>query len=173
MNTQDKLDRENNQNDFQKILVAVDESSASDRILETAMQLAQKDRSQLKIVHCTKEPNSLTSTMLTAGSLNGYGGVYSREMYEAEEQVRQETEARLQEWLRHLLQQASDRGITAEFDCQFGDAGRKICDLARDWQADLIIVGRRGRTGLSEMLLGSVSNYLVHHAPCSILIVQG
>lgn len=47
-----------------------------------------------------------------------------------------------------------------------------ICELARNWNADLIILGRRGRTGLSELLLGSVSNYVLHHAPCSVLTVQ-
>jgi hypothetical protein len=34
-------------------------------------------------------------------------------------------------------------------------------------------MGRRGRTGISELLLGSVSNYVTHHATCSVLIVQG
>ncbi len=38
--------------------------------------------------------------------------------------------------------------------------------------ADLIVLGRRGRTGLAEALLGSVSNYVLHHAPCSVLVVQ-
>lgn len=34
-------------------------------------------------------------------------------------------------------------------------------------------MGRRGHKGLSEILLGSVSNYVVHHAPCSVLVLQG
>ncbi|RMG10302.1 MAG: universal stress protein, partial [Cyanobacteria bacterium J055] len=37
----------------------------------------------------------------------------------------------------------------------------------------LIIVGRRGRQGIEEAVLGSVSNYVVHHAPCSVLAIQG
>ena len=47
-----------------------------------------------------------------------------------------------------------------------------ICNAAISWQADLIIMGRRGRTGLSELFLGSVSNYVLHHAPCAVLVVQ-
>ncbi len=39
--------------------------------------------------------------------------------------------------------------------------------------ADLIVVGRRGRSGLSELILGSASNYVLHHAPCSVLTLQG
>ncbi|MGC1393382.1 MAG: universal stress protein [Coleofasciculaceae cyanobacterium] len=36
----------------------------------------------------------------------------------------------------------------------------------------MVVVGRRGRTGLAEAFLGSVSNYVVHHAPCSVLVIQ-
>jgi nucleotide-binding universal stress UspA family protein len=159
-------------NAFLKVLVAVDDSSASDRVLEKAIEIAKNYGSCLKIFHCTKEPASITSSILTAGSINAYGGVYAREIYEAEEKLQQEAEQRLQAWLQHLAKQASDRGVIAEFDSQIGDAGKKICELARDWQADLIIIGRRGRTGLSEMLLGSVSNYVIHHASCSVLVIQ-
>ncbi|NEO28803.1 MAG: universal stress protein, partial [Kamptonema sp. SIO4C4] len=35
-----------------------------------------------------------------------------------------------------------------------------------------VIIGRRGRVGLSEILLGSVSNYVLHHAPCAVMVVQ-
>jgi nucleotide-binding universal stress UspA family protein len=44
--------------------------------------------------------------------------------------------------------------------------------MARSWPADLIVIGRRGRTGLKEALMGSVSNYVVHHAPCTVMVVQ-
>ncbi len=44
--------------------------------------------------------------------------------------------------------------------------------MARAWSADLILVGSRGLKGLKEMFLGSVGNYVTHHAPCSALIVR-
>ncbi|MGF1602952.1 MAG: universal stress protein [Thermosynechococcaceae cyanobacterium] len=53
-----------------------------------------------------------------------------------------------------------------------GDAGFSICDVARTWQADVIIVGRRSRAYLSKLFLGSVSNYISHHSPCSVFIVH-
>ncbi len=53
-----------------------------------------------------------------------------------------------------------------------GNPAHNICDLAQTWSADLILVGSRGRTGIKEMFLGSVSNYITHHAPCSVLIVH-
>jgi nucleotide-binding universal stress UspA family protein len=181
MNLQNRIsekidDRENYSNeidrDFQKILVAVDDSSTSDRILAKAIALAEKYESCLKIFYCTKESTPITSTTFAINTINAYGGVYSREIYEEEDRLRQEAEERLQLWLQDLVKQASDRHVRAEFAYYLGDPGKEICDLALNWQANLIIIGRRGRTGLSEMLLGSVSNYVVHHAPCSVLIVQ-
>lgn len=53
-----------------------------------------------------------------------------------------------------------------------GSPERSICEIAQTWEADLIIVGSRGLTGIKEMFLGSVSNYVTHHAPCSVLIVR-
>ncbi len=54
-----------------------------------------------------------------------------------------------------------------------GDPGRIICEIARDCDADLIVMGRGNHSGLNEFFLGSVSNYVLHHAPCSVLAVQG
>ncbi|MHC5743836.1 MAG: universal stress protein [Nostoc sp.] len=62
----------------------------------------------------------------------------------------------------------------AESSYQTGDPGTNICDLARSWGAGfLIVLGRRGLKGTAQTLAGSVSNHVVHHAPCSVLVVQG
>jgi hypothetical protein len=61
-----------------------------------------------------------------------------------------------------------DRRISA--DCRH--PGPTICKLAHDWPADLIVLGNRGRSGMAELLLGSVSNYVLHHAACSVLVVK-
>jgi nucleotide-binding universal stress UspA family protein len=70
-------------------------------------------------------------------------------------------------------QKAEAQGIEAEFRYDLGSAESLICQLAAEWQSDLIVLGRRGRRGLKEILLGSVSTYVTHHATCSVLVVQG
>lgn len=84
--------------------------------------------------------------------------------------------------LRYLCNQATQLGVKAEFSQNIGEPSRMICvsaaspereNVAQNWQADVIIVGRRGRRGISELLMGSVSNYVLHHAHCSVFIVQG
>ena len=47
-----------------------------------------------------------------------------------------------------------------------------IIDEAKKWNADLIVVGSHGRTGLTRLLLGSVAQAIVVHGPCSIEVVR-
>jgi nucleotide-binding universal stress UspA family protein len=54
----------------------------------------------------------------------------------------------------------------------FGDAKTKIIENATKWDADLIIVGSHGWKGLNRFLLGSVSDAVARHAPCSVEIVR-
>ena len=75
-------------------------------------------------------------------------------------------------WVEELCKQAIDKGISVESDVEEGNSGPLICDLAAKWGADLIILGRTRRGRLSERFLGSVSNYVIHHTPCSLLLVR-
>jgi len=53
-----------------------------------------------------------------------------------------------------------------------GDPFSAICQTAEQAQADLIVMGSHGRTGLAHVLLGSVAERVVRHAPCPVLIVR-
>lgn len=52
------------------------------------------------------------------------------------------------------------------------DPPRAIIDAAREWPADLIVLGSHGRRGFERLLLGSVAESVVRHAPCSVDIVR-
>ncbi|MCY7366658.1 MAG: universal stress protein [Chamaesiphon sp.] len=62
--------------------------------------------------------------------------------------------------------------IQAEILQSFGDTGPTICTVAKTWGADLIIMGRNQKSVLTEIFLGSTSNDVLHHAHCSVLIIQ-
>jgi nucleotide-binding universal stress UspA family protein len=53
-----------------------------------------------------------------------------------------------------------------------GDPRRRLIEDCRDWQADLVIVGSHGRHGMDRLLLGSVSEAVAVHAPCSVEIIR-
>jgi nucleotide-binding universal stress UspA family protein len=63
-------------------------------------------------------------------------------------------------------------GIKAEGVVPRGDARVEIVAAATEWKAHLIIVGSHGRTGLQRWLLGSVAEYIVRHAPCSVEVAR-
>ncbi|MGK7928814.1 MAG: universal stress protein [Spirulina sp.] len=157
---------------FQKILVAIDRESTPPEVLEKAVSLAKQFSGHLMLFHCISEPFSNSSNVLAAGSMGIYGGSYSVEMLEQSQKLAQQEKDAVLAWLQSWCQKLTDLGVATEFDYKQGDAGQAICALAKSWDADTIVIGRRGRSGLSEMLLGSVSNYVLHHAPCTVMVVQ-
>jgi nucleotide-binding universal stress UspA family protein len=55
---------------------------------------------------------------------------------------------------------------------EVGDVARTICGIAEELGVDVIVVGSHGRTGLGRLFLGSVSEHVVRHAPCPVLVVR-
>ncbi|MBE9128886.1 MULTISPECIES: universal stress protein [unclassified Coleofasciculus] len=155
---------------FQKILVALDLSPQSPKVFEQALEIAQNEHSQLMLFHCLSwdVEGEAGLFMGTVGGADLYGSLLGQRQKHLQDEVKT-----VREWLQTYQQQATSMGIATEFDCRIGDLGPQICALAHTWQTDLIVIGRRGYKGLSEIWLGSVSNYVIHHAPCSVLIVQG
>jgi len=65
-----------------------------------------------------------------------------------------------------------EAGFTVEKHAREGDPAHVIIEVADEKDADLIVVGARGVSGLRRFMLGSVSSKLAHHAPSSVLIVR-
>jgi nucleotide-binding universal stress UspA family protein len=66
----------------------------------------------------------------------------------------------------------SDAGLTTIRDTVKGNPKEEIISEAGTWSADLIVVGSRGRRGLKRWLLGSVSEAVARHAPCSVEVIR-
>jgi nucleotide-binding universal stress UspA family protein len=63
-------------------------------------------------------------------------------------------------------------GLATETAVREGDPRTVIVDEAKEWSADLIVMGTHGYTGLKRWLLGSVAQAVVSHAPCSVEVVR-
>jgi nucleotide-binding universal stress UspA family protein len=156
---------------YRKILVAVDHSALQTYLLDKAIGLAKLMKADLMIVHALSAYEEGSPGL----PVRAYHSYYPISDSIAWETYQKRWEAYEQDGIKELQQlaaEATTEGIKTEFTQTAGDPGRVICDMAASWQADMIVVGNRGRSGLSEFFLGSVSNYVMHHAPCSVLVVH-
>jgi nucleotide-binding universal stress UspA family protein len=77
------------------------------------------------------------------------------------------------ERLQAYAERAKAGNVKVEILQNYGDTGPLICEAAKIWSAEAILIGRRDRDSmLSEALLGSTSNYVLHHAACSMMVIQ-
>ncbi|MBD2690869.1 universal stress protein [Anabaena catenula] len=157
---------------FHKILVALDKSETSEYIFEQALFMAKASDAAMMLLHVLSplEDPYLNPIFLQPET------IYPSLQTEAIKRYMQAWDELKNErltWMQSLTQTAINAGVKTEFTQSVGSAGRLICELASSWQADLIIVGRRGHSGMTELFLGSVSNYVLHHAPCSVMTMQG
>jgi nucleotide-binding universal stress UspA family protein len=136
---------------FQVIIWSSDGSEHADRALEYARQLAEANSARLVAVH-VKE--------VTVGRAAGYPIQIDEE----------ELEQKIQGQTKDL----KDAGVDASYEQRnttAGGAAHAIADAAKEAGAELIVVGTRGQGPISGLLLGSVTQRLLHVAPCPVLAV--
>lgn len=156
---------------FQKILVGLALTPTNQSVFQEALDLAIAHHGQLFLFHSISAESAIAPPPFS-GEL-GLSPHLVEQAYQVEQlHLDQQTQA-TREYLAHLCEQAAQQGVRAESAYQLDEPGRSLCRKAEEWDADLLIVGRRGRRGLAEVLLGSVSNYVLHHSPCTVMVVQG
>jgi nucleotide-binding universal stress UspA family protein len=73
---------------------------------------------------------------------------------------------------RDMVHRLQEAGLEAVPERRDGDPAEQIVRAAESWEADLVVMGNHGRTGLRRLLMGSVARNVLLHAPCSVLIVR-
>lgn len=155
-----------------KILVAVDPQGFNTALVDQSISLASATGADLKLISILTGYGEGTPSMFVYPGLTGYPPVMEDSLWQ-DYQERYETYAKKSlDKLRHLKTRAQAAGVSTDTIQLLDSPGRAICEEARQWKADLIIVGSHGRRGLSEIFLGSVSNYVMHHAACSVMVVH-
>jgi nucleotide-binding universal stress UspA family protein len=158
---------------FKRILVALgDEPEIASHVMAEALATAQAGPACLNLLHVlfplkSGFPDPMYMT------LDGAFTTVNTEAFSAYVSEWKILQRKNLERLNEMVNEARQLGIPAEAHQVIGEPNRKICEVAESWNADLIVMGRRGRQGMSEFLLGSVSSYVMHHAPCAVLTVQG
>jgi nucleotide-binding universal stress UspA family protein len=139
------------------IVVGVDGSKPSIEASHQAMDLAQQTGAKLTFVFVIETPQ-----VIPVGPLSGYVTTAP---------ARSDDDVRKAEAL--VEQIAKERpGLTVTTRVELGQPAEVICELAGQLKADLVVVGARGHNAAQRFFLGSVSDRVVHHAPCPVLVVR-
>jgi nucleotide-binding universal stress UspA family protein len=136
---------------FKTVIWATDGSAAADRALPYAKALAEGEGGTLVAVH---------SKEIFAGRGGGYPVLADESELEAK--------------IRGQVDEAREEGRDAAFRLVTGVSGHAahlIADVAHELEADVIVVGTRGHAPVAGLLLGSVTQRLLHIAPCPVLAV--
>jgi len=138
---------------YRRILVAVDGSEASNKALVAALQLARDRDAHVLLLHCVDELLLLAAGGLGAGT--------------APEQGR-----KVLDDAAAIAQGAGARCETRLADMPAQRLGETVAGQARDWGADLIVIGSHGRRGIGRVLLGSGAEQILRLAPVPVLCVR-
>jgi nucleotide-binding universal stress UspA family protein len=137
------------------IVVGVDGSEASKEALRWAIREAELRHATLRAVHAWLYPAVLTGGFVPPDALDW-------------NVLRSDAEEALHATLREVA--GEDPRANIERIVVDGPAARALVEAAKD--ADLLVVGSRGHSGFTGLLLGSVSQQCAHHAPCAVVIMR-
>jgi nucleotide-binding universal stress UspA family protein len=141
------------------IVAGIDLSAPSEQALERAAALAQLNGATLVMVHAQADD----------APIENVDNEVLKQIGEVSAAVRAEEVKRLADKHRQLIA----RGISVELVHRTGPPGEVVSEVAKEREAELIVIGTHGHTGLQRFLLGSVATAVLRHAPCDVLVCRG
>lgn len=141
---------------YKRILVPVDGSEASTKALVAALQLAREGSGRVRLLHALDELAYL-SGFEVGGDLLGIAREYGART------------------LQEALAVAGSAGVPADtklVESRGARLGDVVAAEAREWEADLVVVGTHGRRGMGRVLLGSGAEQVIRQAPVPVLTVR-
>jgi nucleotide-binding universal stress UspA family protein len=148
-----------------KILIATDGSEYSRKAVEKCCQIISAEgHTDIKIIS--------TVDRITPIAAEPFG--VSNQFYaEIETDLLNQAQNAVDAAKEIFRAKCAAKNISIETEVFKGSVKETIVDEAKDFKADIIAVGSHGYGFLNRMLLGSVSDFVIHHAPCSVLVVRG
>lgn len=141
-----------------KVLIALDQSRHSQRALEFVTRMRWPAGSRVIVL-------SVLQSVINAVAAPYETSAMGIELMTEQRRI-------LDELVTTAVRRLRESGFSTEGHVLAGDPRETLMHEARDQRADLIVMGSRGRTGFSKLMLGSVSSHIVTHAPCSVLVVK-
>jgi nucleotide-binding universal stress UspA family protein len=151
-----------------KILIAVEASEFSHKALQQCLRLVNLAQAELLIL-TVEEPIMAPTTSTLPGVLGGDPTLVMQQEVEILKIEAQRAQSAL-DWAERACQQAGIGQYSIR--SEFGDPKHLICEVAQQEAVDLIVVGSESHGFLDRLLTGSVSDFVVNHAHCSVLVIH-
>lgn len=139
---------------YRKILVALDGSEASRKALRAALGLARAHGAAL---HALGVEEHLPHYAATVGEV---------------EEAKEEQDTFFGRVMDEARRVAEEQGLGLSTEVRAGNAAQHIVQVAREGGFDLIVLGAKGHSVIRDFLLGTTTDRVSHHAPCSVLVVR-
>ncbi|MCG6136682.1 MAG: universal stress protein [Nostoc sp. LLA-1] len=152
---------------IKRILAVIDRSASANDVFAQALALAKQNHSHLMLTHCLS-----LNTLEEMGTLMdaAFGLASPAKLQNIQDDYQTQVNATWQYLFDYALQ-AQAQGIVAEVACKTGEVGSQICQLAEQWEADLVVISNNGKPSWKEKLFGRPLNYVVLHAPCNVMVM--
>ncbi len=137
---------------FSKILVAIDGSESAKKAFTTSIYLASVSKCRIDVIHVVSCE---------------FGGD-SAASFELVEDLKIKANSMLEEYKSDAL----EKGIRPKFMLEIGDPANMIIEIVNSKDYDLVVLGTRGMNVFKELVLGSVSIKVMHHAKCPVMVVR-
>lgn len=144
-----------------KILIATDGSEFSKTAVEQGCRIAIRPGDEVLVLSGYEDAFPIAAEPFAI----------STEYYQKLEDSMNEVSEGFVSDARKTVEDKFSEAVSVKTEVFRGSPAQEIVERARTWNADLIIVGSHGR-GFWGRLLGSVSDGVVHHAPCNVLVVR-
>ncbi len=146
---------------IQTLLVPTDFSEFAAHAFELALDLARRSRAEIHLLHTIHEIDVRTWDWITVT------------MPKEEEEIRGELEADAEQQLSAFMAAHDAHGVAVRPAIRWGPApAETVVAYAAETEADLIVMGSHGRRGVRRMLLGSVTEEVVHTASCPVMVAH-
>lgn len=139
---------------YSKVLVATDGSECAKKALDSAVNLAKIANGSLTIMHVLQLPHTA-----------GFGKTLTAEIL-----LHYRRDAK--EFLEEQQHEAEAQGVKADTLLVKGSPAKAILYAAKAMRVDLIVIGSRGLGGVKGLLLGSVSNAVIHSSKIPVLVTK-
>lgn len=140
---------------YSRILVAVEELPLAERVFKRGISLAKEFKAEVALVHVVNIPTSV-------GSIDA--GILPEEAMDFSKKAGKNL-------LKNLIDSHSE-GMKIEEYLPIGSPVDEVASVAREFDADLLVVGTHARSGLSKFFLGSVEEQIVSSVECEVLVVK-